>query len=65
MFSFFIGLGLLSANALMLGLVVIAVVVIGARIPKEEAMMVAQFGDVYQTYMQHTGRLLPRLGQQH
>jgi len=64
LFSFFIGLGLLSANALMLGLVVIAVVVIGARIPKEEAMMVAQFGDVYQAYMQRTGRLLPRLGRQ-
>lgn len=62
LFSFFAGLGLLSANGLILGLVVVAVVVIGARIPKEEAMMVAQFGDVYQTYMQHTGRLLPHLG---
>ena len=50
-------------TGLMLGLVVVAIVAIGARIPKEEAMMVAQFGDVYQTYMQHTGRLLPRLGQ--
>jgi protein-S-isoprenylcysteine O-methyltransferase Ste14 len=60
LFSFFTGLGLLSANGLIIGLV--AVVVIGARIPKEEAMMVAQFGDTYQTYMQRTGRLLPRLG---
>ena len=61
LFSFFAGLGLLSDNGLILSLVVVAVIVISARIPKEEAMMVAQFGDVYQTYMQRTGRLLPRL----
>jgi len=61
LFSFFAGLGLLSANGLILSLVVVAVIVISARIPKEEAMMVAQFGDVYQTYMQRTGRFLPRM----
>ena len=62
LFSFFAGLGLLSANVSMIGMVVVAIVVLAVRIPKEEAMMVAQFGDTYQTYMQHTGRLLPRLG---
>jgi len=62
LFSFFVGLGLLSANVSMTGMVVVAIVVVAARIPKEEAMMVKQFGEVYQTYMQRTGRLLPRLG---
>ncbi|MBN1920979.1 MAG: isoprenylcysteine carboxylmethyltransferase family protein [Anaerolineae bacterium] len=61
LFSFFIGLGLLSAHIVMLGLAALAVTVVGVRIPKEEAMMVAQFGEEYRTYMQHTGRLLPRL----
>jgi protein-S-isoprenylcysteine O-methyltransferase Ste14 len=30
------------------------------RIPREEALMLEQFGDAYRTYMNHTGRLLPR-----
>ena len=32
-----------------------------ARINVEEAMMLGQFGDQYQTYMRQTGRLFPRL----
>ena len=31
------------------------------RVPKEEALMRAQFGDAYDTYASRTGRLLPRL----
>ncbi|MEI8199488.1 MAG: hypothetical protein WCG21_05480 [Eubacteriales bacterium] len=31
------------------------------RIPREEKMMIAQFGDAYRQYMQKTGRLLPKL----
>ncbi|MHB1001575.1 MAG: protein-S-isoprenylcysteine O-methyltransferase [Armatimonadota bacterium] len=31
------------------------------RVSSEEQMMVDQFGDEYREYMQHTGRLLPRL----
>ena len=62
LFSLFIGLGLLSANGSMIGLILIAVVVLAARIPKEEALMITQFGDTYRAYVQRTGRLLPRLG---
>ncbi len=31
------------------------------RMGREEQMMIDQFGDEYRTYMQRTGRLLPRL----
>ena len=32
------------------------------RLRPEERMMRDQFGEVYETYMSQTGRLLPRLG---
>ena len=32
-----------------------------ARVGKEEALMVEEFGDEYRAYMQRTGRFLPRL----
>ncbi len=31
------------------------------RIPREEAMMLNQFGDGYRRYMNRTGRWIPRL----
>ena len=32
------------------------------RIPREEQMLLQHFGDVYQEYMNRTGRIMPRLG---
>jgi protein-S-isoprenylcysteine O-methyltransferase Ste14 len=32
------------------------------RIPREEVMMVDQFGDEYRRYMERTGRVVPRIG---
>jgi protein-S-isoprenylcysteine O-methyltransferase Ste14 len=32
------------------------------RIPREEAMLLQQYGDEYRVYMQHTGRVTPRWG---
>jgi protein-S-isoprenylcysteine O-methyltransferase Ste14 len=32
-----------------------------ARVPNEERMLVAAFGDQYRAYMKHTGRFLPRV----
>ena len=54
---------LLSANGLiglswLIGLTLVMV----TRIAREEAVMQAQFGPAYQTYMHQTGRFLPRLG---
>ena len=31
------------------------------RVPREERVMLNEFGDEYRKYMQHTGRVLPRL----
>lgn len=31
------------------------------RVPREERMMLEEFGEVYQAYMQRTGRVIPRL----
>ena len=35
-----------------------------ARVPKEELMMLEQFGDQYHEYCKRTGRILPRFGRQ-
>jgi protein-S-isoprenylcysteine O-methyltransferase Ste14 len=61
LFAAFAGLALISASWLIGFLVAAAILVLYARIGKEEAMMIEQFGDEYRTYMQRTGRLLPRL----
>jgi len=42
--------------------IAIIVAVIAIRIPEEEKMLIAQFGDEYRTYRKKTGALLPRLG---
>jgi protein-S-isoprenylcysteine O-methyltransferase Ste14 len=31
------------------------------RVPREERMLLEQFGDAYRDYMQRTGRIIPRL----
>jgi len=61
LFSFFVGLALVSASWLIVLLVVAAIFVLYARIGKEETMMTEQFGDEYRAYAQQTGRFLPRL----
>lgn len=60
LFSFFIGLALISANWLVFALVVSSIFVLYKRIGIEESMMIEQFIDEYRAYMQYTGRLLPR-----
>ena len=39
---------------------VISVLDLALRIPKEERMMVEAFGDAYEAYRQRTGSLIPR-----
>jgi protein-S-isoprenylcysteine O-methyltransferase Ste14 len=60
LFSFFVGLALLSATWLVVLLVGVAIFVLWARIGKEETMMIEQFGDEYRAYMRRTGRFWPR-----
>jgi protein-S-isoprenylcysteine O-methyltransferase Ste14 len=33
------------------------------RVPREEQMMLEQFGEAYRMYMNQTGRVIPRLGE--
>lgn len=57
-----IGVLLLSANWLVGGLNLAAVAYMYCvRIADEESMMLDQFGNSYETYMQNTGRLFPRV----
>jgi protein-S-isoprenylcysteine O-methyltransferase Ste14 len=59
--TFFVSLSLLAANWF-IGLASVGVLVmLLARLPKEEARLVERFGDEYRAYVEHTGRLLPRL----
>ena len=36
-------------------------VLLAARVDKEEALMIEEFGDDYRAYMRRTGRFLPRM----
>lgn len=51
---------LISANLFLLIFFLLSTALIFARIPKEEKMLLEQFGDEYRAYMKQTGRLLPR-----
>ena len=56
------GLSLLAANAFIATLVLlIGGLIVGVVIPREEASLVQTFGERYQRYRQHTGRLMPSL----
>lgn len=54
---------LVSANLLLLTNYILTILLIVLRIPKEEQMLLDQFGDEYRAYMNQTGRLLPRFRQ--
>lgn len=55
---------LVSDNLLFLINYVLTILLILLRIPKEEQMLLNQFGDKYRAYMKRTGRLLPRFHQE-
>ena len=58
---YFLSLFLVSTNLFLLVTFIIMVITFIFRIPKEEEMLINQFGDAYREYMKRTGRLLPRL----
>ena len=58
--ALFIAFALMAANALLGVLAVLAFVLLHLRLPAEEARLVATFGDAYRSYMQNTGRYLPK-----
>jgi protein-S-isoprenylcysteine O-methyltransferase Ste14 len=53
-------LGLVIANWVAIVFVVWAAVIIVARVPREEQMMLERFGEEYREYMKKTGRFLPK-----
>lgn len=58
--AFLTSITLVSANWFFVVLLAISIIVLVRRIPKEEAMMIQEFGDEYRVYMRRTGQLLPR-----
>jgi protein-S-isoprenylcysteine O-methyltransferase Ste14 len=60
MMGYGIGLALVTANDVFV--VLCATVIAGtlARVPREERMMLDEFGDQYRTYMERTGRFFPK-----
>jgi protein-S-isoprenylcysteine O-methyltransferase Ste14 len=56
---FMAGIALVTANWFLVAFLVVSTVDLALRVPKEEQMMLDEFGDEYEAYMQRTGRLLP------
>jgi protein-S-isoprenylcysteine O-methyltransferase Ste14 len=59
--SLFAAVGIIADNWFIVALGMLAFAAMAARTPKEEANLIAKFGDEYRTYMKRTGRFLPRL----
>lgn len=59
--AWFVSLGVSSDTWLIAGLGILAFIVMAVRTPREEAQLVATFGDEYRRYMARTGRFLPRV----
>ncbi|MBI3159946.1 MAG: isoprenylcysteine carboxylmethyltransferase family protein [Chloroflexi bacterium] len=59
--AMYAGIGLASANALLLALMPLGFYSLVLRTPLEEAELERRFGDVYRAYKARTGRFLPRL----
>ena len=41
---------------------ILTFILMAIRTPKEEANLIAKFGDEYREYMKRTGRFLPKIG---
>ena len=60
MFGYGAGLALVTANWVFVVLAVAVIAGLFARVPKEEQMMIGEFGEEYKAYMQRTGRFFPK-----
>ncbi|HSL31637.1 MAG TPA: isoprenylcysteine carboxylmethyltransferase family protein [Anaerolineales bacterium] len=59
--SMFIAFGMMADNWFIAALGALAFAAMAARTPREEANLIAKFGDEYREYMRHTGRFFPKL----
>jgi protein-S-isoprenylcysteine O-methyltransferase Ste14 len=53
-------LALVTANWVFIVFAVAVIVGLATRVPKEEKMMIEEFGEEYKVYMQRTGRFFPK-----
>jgi len=53
-------LGFVCASWIPFSFAVVATIILVGRAPREEQMMLGQFGDEYREYMKRTGRFLPK-----
>ncbi len=60
MFGYAGGLALVTANWVFVALAVLVIAGALLRVPREEEMMIQEFGEEYKVYMQRTGRFFPR-----
>ena len=60
MIAWAVSLALVSANWIFIGVAVVTASVFFIRVPREEQMMIEQFGDEYLEFMQRAGRFLPK-----
>jgi len=60
MFGYGIGLALETANWVFIVFALVMIASLVARVPKEEQMMVEEFGEEYKAYIQRTGRFFPK-----
>jgi len=56
-----LAIALLSANWFFVAFFILCVVGVWFRVPREERMMLDQFGEKYEAYIQRTGRFLPKV----
>jgi protein-S-isoprenylcysteine O-methyltransferase Ste14 len=59
--SFFVSLSLGAANRFVALASLSVLVILIARLPKEEEKLIERFGDEYRKYIKRTGRLLPKI----
>jgi len=60
MFGYGVSLALVTANWVFTVLTVFVIFGLIARVPKEEQMMLEEFGEEYRAYTQRTGRFFPK-----
>jgi protein-S-isoprenylcysteine O-methyltransferase Ste14 len=55
------GFALVTANWIFVAFAVLTPMILFLRVPREEKMMLDQFGEEYRKYMERTGRFLPKI----
>ncbi|MBN1318473.1 MAG: isoprenylcysteine carboxylmethyltransferase family protein [Anaerolineales bacterium] len=60
MICYLTSLTLVSSHLFFIVVLLFSIIDLALRIPKEEQMMIEEFGDTYREYIKRTGRLLPK-----